>query len=201
MDGIACIYINCSKMELFQSIEKLFIEQGISLADSSSGFVKMLDENYNLGDYKRNDLLDNLSQNDQVSFQWWWGEAEDLYCRIRSVGQLSIIELGIDYTTKSQTEKILLSILKIFHNLRDIIVGIIIDRSGYVNMNNYSIDELFIEQTLAAQDMGIALGISLKEEITFNNTAQQIAEITNVIQESVVVGTRYESREKIFIFG
>ncbi|WP_152547740.1 hypothetical protein [Paenibacillus ehimensis] len=200
-DGIASLYAACTGTELFLMIEKLFLQQGIGLITPCNGFVKMLDENYDIGDYSRDDLLENLAQNDQVSFQWWWGEGEDLYCRVRNIDQLSIIELGIEHTTKDQTEKIVRSFLEIFQNYRDIVIGFILDRRGYLNANNYNIDKWFVGQNREIHDFGIILGIDSKEEMTLTYDAQQIADITKVIQESVVLGTKDESREIIIIFG
>lgn len=109
--------------------------------------------------------------------------------------------MGIEHTTKDQTEKIVRSFLEIFQNYRDIVIGFILDRRGYLNANNYNIDKWFVGQNREIHDFGIILGIDSKEEMTLTYDAQQIADITKVIQESVVLGTKDESREIIIIFG
>lgn len=188
-EGVASLYITCSGKELFLKIEKIFKEKGLNLTDPNDGFVKMLDKNYDIEDVSRDYLLANLPLSNQVSFQWWWGENEDLYCRIRKVGQLSIIEFGIEHTSKEQTLIILETFIEMLKHYRDSFVGFVVDRSGYLNTNNYDIDEVILQRTTDILNLKCLLEIKLKDTVNLFSDVQLIDE--HVI-DSLILGIQSE---------
>ncbi|MCL5058254.1 MAG: hypothetical protein M1130_09765 [Actinobacteria bacterium] len=186
-DGLAFLYSTLSRDKIFHKMEQQIKQKGIKLEYPINNLVQIWNEEGEYQRLSRVNFLEKLVSNNKISFQWWWNEEDDLYCRIRSVDGYTSFELGLDGVNRNQ----ILNVVKLFFSilgdrLKEDVIGFVIDRNAYTE--EYDWDTFFINDKLSVLDLPIILGLNSQKKFLYD--ASEKCRFDLSIVESVIVAKK-----------
>jgi hypothetical protein len=142
-DRIALLYEQRDGFR-FDSLARDMAVAGMSILRPVLGGVWLLDHE---GESIVSDVATLAARVDagrEQSFQWWLAENDDVYCRIRPVGSLCVIELGMEGTTADERDHIGRALRSRFLSDPRRSVGWVLDPSGVAQ--DFAWDDFFVER-------------------------------------------------------
>ncbi|WP_434042882.1 MULTISPECIES: hypothetical protein [Sorangium] len=182
----ALIYEKKSAVESFDSMCRILERIGIRVAYPGSECVKMLGHEGQQIEGTLGGLRRRLSTECDVSFQWWFEEAHDLYCRISWRGSVCVIEFGMEGCCDGELRILGKTLRDYFICGCETSVGFVFDSQGVAE--DYDWDRFFLQgESLDWHSVGFALPTMLGFLISDMNRVRGLPESAVVVHEERVV--------------
>jgi hypothetical protein len=148
------------------SLEKTLRSAGLSITHPSTHLVTVLDSQGDQFSLSLDAFRRALGQDHGASFQWWLADDHDVYCRIREVGGISVIELGMEGCSPTEIQGIRRMLEDFFGLSDESSVGLVFDPQGVAE--DYDWDRFFVHrERLNAADLSRGfpevLGVKLSD--------------------------------------
>ena len=138
----ALIYGRAWPMFPLVSLEETLRLAGLSIVHPPTQLVMALDSQGDQFSLSPDDLRHAVSQGNCVSFQWWFTDEHDVYCRIRGVGSVSVVELGMEGCGLAELRSIRSALEGRFGSSDESSVGLVFDPQGVTE--DYEWDRFFV---------------------------------------------------------
>ena len=150
----ALIYGQAWPMFSLDALEKMLRLAGLSMVHPSTQLVTGLDRQGEQLSLSPDELRQAVGLGHGVSFQWWFADDHDVYCRIRGVEGISVVELGMEGCDLTELRRIRSALERGFGLSDESSVGLVFDPQGVTE--DYEWDRFFVrgEQLDAAAFSG-----------------------------------------------
>lgn len=91
-------------------------------------------------------LMQLFHEQDEVSFQWWQGAQLSIYCRVRVMGEVVVVEFGLEGTTPQERSLVGELLLEYVLSEREHVVSFVYDPEGFTE--DCDLDGLFVRGEL-----------------------------------------------------
>ncbi|WP_437620547.1 hypothetical protein [Sorangium sp. So ce1151] len=176
----ALLYENRSSVESLDSLCQTLGRVGLQLAHPGSRRVVMLGSEGQQIEGTLKDLMGRLSAECDVSFQLWFEEGHDLYCRIRRQGSTGVVELGMEGCFEDELNVLGKALREYFVSSRDTSIGFVFDPQGVAE--DYDWDRFFL---LGESLDWASVGFALPTMLGFLNS--EMARVRGLPESAVVV--------------
>lgn len=119
----------------------------MSLENPSSGMITMLSEEDGTQIPVRvGQILQLISSRPETSFQWWFTDSRDLYCRFRFAGRSICVEFGLDGLNDAEYDVVCGACTALCRLLIDVGagIGLVVDKRGGTEDAEW--DHFFVER-------------------------------------------------------
>lgn len=138
----ALIYGRAWSTFSLDSLEKTLRLAGLSMVHPSTQLVMALDNQGEQFSLSLDDLRHAIGQEHGVSFQWWFADDHDVYCRIRGVGNISVVELGMEGCDLTELRGVRNALEGQFGQSDESSMGLVFDPQGVTE--DYEWDRFFV---------------------------------------------------------
>ncbi|MGK3963946.1 hypothetical protein WMF38_39430 [Sorangium sp. So ce118] len=176
----ALLYENRSSVESLDSLCRTLGQVGLQLAHPGSGCVVMLDTEGHRIEGTLDNLRSRLSVERDVSFQWWFEEDHDLYCRIRRQSSTGVVELGMEGCCEDELDVLGKTLREYFVSNLETSIGFVFDSQGVTE--DYDWDRFFL---LNESVDWSSVGFALPAMIGFLNS--EMARVRALPESAIVV--------------
>jgi hypothetical protein len=116
------------------SFEKLLAAIGLRLRNPASQKIFTLSSMGSQRPVTHQWIVAQLAEEREVSIQWWYSGAEDIYCRFRprASARQWRVEFGLDGVDDDKVESLIRKVLDFFkeHCVRGDVAALVVDRTG-----------------------------------------------------------------------
>lgn len=137
----AFLYEIETSKDLLDSLCEDLAAVGLSLVHPRSGQVMILDPEGEQVPVSRQELREHIAQ--EASFQWWFAEDHDVYCRVRVARGVRIIELGMEGCNAAELAAIGGMLAQRFMRGASASIGLVFDPEGV--SEGYDWDRFFLD--------------------------------------------------------
>lgn len=123
-------------------LEEDFVRAGLGLPSPKSGNVVTRDQEGLANEISVDSFRDLIVTSDSVSFEWWFSESADLYCRIQRLEGTRKIKLGLEGTSSSERARVAMAMEKRFLRESNRSLGFVFDPEGW--SEDYEWDSFFL---------------------------------------------------------
>lgn len=186
-DGFAIIYSTLPRLKIFFEMENKLKQLGIELEYPLNSLVQIWDEEGEYERLKREVFLNKLVYDNDISFQWWWNAKDDIFCRIRSFDNNTVLKMFLDGLNRVQAFKVIRLVFELFMiHLKENIIGFVIDRNAYTE--EYDWNSFFIDDKLAVSELPSILGLYKQKKFLYNGFGK--CNFNTSMVESVIVAKK-----------
>lgn len=148
----ALVYGRAAPRFSFGSLEGMLRSVGLSITHPSTHLVMVLDDQGDRAALSLDAFRDLLHQSHGASFQWWLADDHDVYCRIREVGDVCVVELGMEGCNPAEIQRIRDALEAQIGLSNEISIGLVFDPQGVTE--DYEWDRFFVHgDRLCASDL------------------------------------------------
>ena len=145
-DGFAQIYLDKRYADYsFSFLHGYFYCSGLSIENPFSGIIWRLTEDGRIA-MPLELVINHIATEREITFQWWFSDSEDLYCRFRFLEQTVCIEFYLDGLEEEQKDIVCnacIALLRLLISL-NVGIGLVVDRRGYSVELDW--DSIFLRQ-------------------------------------------------------
>ncbi|WP_284668052.1 hypothetical protein [Myxococcus sp. SDU36] len=141
---------------------------GASLARPQDGRTFIIDAEGEQIPSPETSLLRLLREQREVAFQWWLGAQEDIYCRVRVMGEVIVVEFGLEGTSPQDRALVGEVLLEYVRNEREHVIAFIYDPEGVTEDRDW--DDHFVRGEIIDwrhSDVGFPDVLVVRETIQF----------------------------------
>ncbi len=128
--GVAYLYTTASEEEIFINIERIFRLNGISLEYPDTNKVQLWDEEGEMIQIEKEELVKILPKISDYLIQFWWADKQEISMKIHSEDHLSEVCLYLDGLEDLHLKDVLYSLVNMIFesNIGSKVQGFVVDR-------------------------------------------------------------------------